>query len=139
MYDVEMLPSSPPKTAHMALSRKPRPNSSGPSRPTARLLTEMLAENQSNATETSSHSEGGMRSSGGTLAIPRASNPERPSTRALKARSPESGDDFFSESGAVSGASLSDGVVVASAAAAVAADFSTSCWVTSDAIASAVW
>ena len=125
MYAVEMLPSSPPKTAHMALSKKPRPNSSGPSSPTARLLTEMLAENQSKATEMSSHRDGGMRSSGSTRAMPRASKPERLSIRALRALSPERGG--LSEIGVVSGPSLSDVVVAA------AADFSTS-WFVSDAI-----
>ena len=120
MYAVEMLPSKPPKTAHMALSRKPSPNSSGPNRPTAKLLTEIFAENHSSATEISSHNDGGMRSSGRTRVMPRASNPDRPSMRALMARRPETG---FSEPGTTSWAvSLTDGVVVVASAA----DFSTS-------------
>jgi hypothetical protein len=87
MYAVESAPSSDPKTAHMAESRKPRPKTAGPKRPTARLFMEMFAENQSSATETSSQREGGLRSSGCTRVMPRASKPERPSIQLLSWRS----------------------------------------------------
>jgi hypothetical protein len=86
IYAVEQLPSSAPKTAHIALSRKPRLNTSGPKRPTARLLTDTLALNHNRVTCRSAIAEAGWRSSGCTRVMPRASKPARPSMRSFSRR-----------------------------------------------------
>lgn len=80
-YAVDMAPKNAPKTAHSALSVNPRLKTSGPSKPTARLLIEMFALNHSSIIWIYPVVEGACLSSGGTRAMPRASKPARFSMR----------------------------------------------------------